>query len=157
MNDGMSGRSFIIGALVFTTAGFLSVLSGCVSAPTPHLVKLPVSETTVLAGNDLIASWFYDLHPDCTPAALPTVKVTQTAAHGEVVIRSDGEHYTEYPPTNDRHPCNKKKSPAVAVIYTADRSYVGPDGFTVKAIFEDGLVLEKQIAITIKPRPALNP
>jgi hypothetical protein len=91
-------------------AGFLAIASGCVSAPPPPVAtKLPVSETTVFAGNDLIASWFYDLHADCTPAALPTVKVTQTAIHGEVVIRSDGERYTEYPPTNDRHPCNKNK------------------------------------------------
>jgi hypothetical protein len=151
-------RFNLVRATLLMAAGFLAIASGCVSAPPPPVAtKLPVSETTVFAGNDLIASWFYDLHADCTPAALPTVKVTQTAIHGEVVIRSDGERYTEYPPTNDRHPCNKKKSPAVAVIYTADRTYIGTDSFSMKATFESGVVMEKQIVITIKPRPAPNP
>ena len=145
-------------ATFLAAAGFLLIVGGCANTPPPQVSANPiVTEKTVLAGNDWLAYWFYDLNADCTPAALPTVKITQAATHGEVAIRSDGQLYPKYPSTNDRHECNKQKSPAVAVIYTADRTYVGMDRFSVKATFAEGIVMERQFLITVSPRVAPSP
>jgi hypothetical protein len=128
---------------------FAILIGGCVSAP-QNGAKSTVIQKTTFAGTALPVDYFYAVHPDCTSAGLPTIEVTRTASHGSIRVQNV-DHFTDYPSTNQRYECNKKKSPSVAVVYTSEKTFVGVDRFTVKCVFPSGVVRTKEFVVTVEP------
>ena len=134
--------AYAVGALVAI------VMGGCVTTSQTKPV-----EKTAFSGTALNVWYFYSVEIDCTSGGLPTVSVTSAASHGSVQIQNV-EHFTEYPSTNQRYECNKKKSPSVAVVYTSGRSFVGVDRFVVRCVYPSGNVQTKEFVLTVEQPPS---
>jgi hypothetical protein len=127
------------------------VVGGCATAP-QNAQEPKLIEKTTFTGTALNLWYFYSVQMDCTPDDLPAVSVTRAASHGSVKIRSV-DHFTEYPSTNPRSECNKKKSPSVVVVYTSEKSFVGVDRIEVKCLYSSGRVVTREFAITVEQPP----
>jgi hypothetical protein len=133
-------------------AAVAMLIGGCVTSP--QGVPTPkAAQKTTFSGATLFVWYFYAVEMDCSSGGLPTVWVTNTASHGSVEMRNV-DHFTEYPSTNQRSECNKKKSPSVAVVYTANKDFVGVDKFTVKCVFPAGNVLIYNYQIVVEKPPS---
>jgi hypothetical protein len=128
----------------------------------PNLGAVPLSEAasahvqkTTFSGAVQPVWYFYSLNPDCTSAGVPIVEVVQAPFHGSILIENV-KHFTEYPSTNQRYECNRKKSPGVAVVYTSEKSFVGTDRFAVKSVFASGNVQTKEFVVTVDPPPSAH-
>ena len=141
----------IVRAAYVATAIVGILIGGCVTTPQAVPGAKAVQKTT-FSGTALSVYYFYAVQMDCTSAGLPTVWVTSGASHGSVELQNV-DHFTEFPATNQRFECNKKKNPSVAVVYTSDKTFVGVDRFTVKCVFPAGNVTTEEFLITVeKPR-----
>ena len=142
-------------AAYVTTAIVGILIGGCVTPP--QAVPGPKAlQKTTFSGMALNVYYFYAVQVDCTSAGLPTVWVTSAASHGSVELQNV-DHFTEFPATNQRYECNKKKNPSIAVVYTSDKSFVGFDRFTVKCVFPAGNVTTQEFLITVEKSPAAQP
>ena len=144
-----SVRDYAALAIVGMLAG------GCVTPPQSAPRSKAVEKTT-FSGQALVVYFFYAVQIDCSSAGLPKVWVTGAAAHGSVALKNV-DHFTEYPATNQRFECNKKKNPSVEVVYTSDKNFVGVDRFTVKCLFPAGNVTTEEFLITVEKSPATEP
>jgi hypothetical protein len=127
------------------------LIGGCVATP-PAVPGSKAVQKTTFSGTALSVYYFYAVGTDCTSAGLPTVWVTSAASHGSVELQNV-DHFTEFPATNQRFECNKKKSPSVAVVYTSNKTFVGVDRFTVKCVFPTGNVPTEEFLITVEKTP----
>ena len=145
-----------------------AMLVGCISAPpnsaksaavsAPPSVAPSSTETkpfqkAAFSGVPETFAEFSQVNPDCTSAGRPTVIVTHAASHGSVEIKNDTESYANFPSNNQRYECNKKKFPSVSVVYTAEKSFVGPDKLSIKRVSRFGEVLTQDYVITVEQLP----
>jgi TonB family protein len=132
------------------TAGLL--IAGCANAPRPAPQPDAV-KMSAFSGQAQRVQFFYSINADCSSSDLPTVWAISPAAHGTVEFRNE-DNFTEFPSTNQRYECNKKRSPTIAVYYTAAKSFVGIDRFKVKCIFPAGNAVTKEFLLTVeRPQP----
>ena len=141
----------IVRSAYIATAIVAMLISGCVTPPQGVPASTAIQKTT-FSGRILNVWYFYTVQMDCTPGELPTVRVTSAPSHGSVQLQNV-EHFTEFPATNQRFECNKKKSPSVVVVYTSNKTFVGVDKFTVKCVFPSGDVQTKEFLITVEQLP----
>lgn len=146
-------KTKIVRAAYVTTSVIGILIAGCVTTPPAAQGQRAVQKTT-FSGTALSVYYFYAVQMDCTSAGLPTVWGTSAASHGSVELQNV-DHFSEFPATNQRFECNKKKNPSIAVVYTSDKTFVGVDRFTVKCVFPAGNVTTEEFLITVeKPLPA---
>jgi hypothetical protein len=148
-------KASIVRSTCVATAIVGILIGGCVETPQSDR-GLKAFHKTTFSGTSLSVWYFYAVQMDCTSAGLPTVWVTSAAAHGSVEIQNV-DHFTEYPATNQRFQCNKKKSPSVEVIYTSDKNFVGTDKVTLKCVFPAGNVTIRKFQITVESPPTNQP
>ena len=84
----------------------------------------------------------------CTPAPLPTVRVTQPPKAGVLTIRKALLTTGKIPG------CEKIKLPAQVVFYQAREGYVGPDHVNYEVTDSNGEVATYDVTITVKAGPA---
>src|SRR5262249_46590967 len=84
---------------------------------------------------------------NCTPAPLPTVRVTEAPKAGMLTVR--GPVLT----TNKIAGCPSLKTPAQVVFYQAKAGYQGPDHVRYEVTTEQGQVATYDVAITVKEAP----
>ena len=144
-------RTSIVRSAYIASAVVAMLIGGCVAPPQAVPASTAIRKTT-FSGRNLNVWYFYAVQVDCTTAGLPTVWVTSAPSHGSVEIQNV-ERFTEYPATNPRVECNKKKSPSVDVVYTSGKAFVGVDKFTVKCVFPSGDVQTKEFLITVEQPP----
>jgi hypothetical protein len=142
-----------------TVCTLSAMLVGCVIAPqngrnTPTVgapsAEIKPIDKTAFSGVPEKLGDFSELNADCTSAGRPTIVITQAASHGSVAIQNDAESYSNFPSTNQRYECNKKKSPSVGVVYTSEKSFVGTDRFKVKRVSHWGDVLTQEYVVTVE-------
>jgi hypothetical protein len=85
---------------------------------------------------------------NCTPATLPTVRVTQSPKAGVLVVRK------AVLTTDKIAGCPSLKTPAQVVFYQARADYAGPDHVSYEVTSADGEVASYDVTITVKPAPA---
>jgi hypothetical protein len=88
---------------------------------------------------------------NCSPAALPTIRVIEAPKSGTLTVRS------AMLTTNKIEGCPGLKTPAQVVIYTARTGYTGPDHVKYEVTNESGGVATKDVSITVKAAPAQSP
>jgi hypothetical protein len=91
----------------------------------------------VVSGKPLIVYWTAATNPDCTSAGNVEIRVTEGPEHGRLTIRRAGV-FPNFPESNPRSACNRRRVPGVEVIYTSQRGYVGSDNIVLEAFFPQG-------------------
>jgi hypothetical protein len=95
------------------------------------------ADKAVASGMPLQLYHAYATNPDCTSAGTVVVRVAQPPAHGRVSIQHTGV-FPNFPASNPRSACNRRRVPGVQVIYTSQRGYTGPDLVVLQALFPAG-------------------
>ena len=142
-----------------------SMLVGCVSAP-QNGRKNPgegmdlgefLVQRTAFSGIPEPVYDYLSVWPDCTSAGMPVVTITHPASHGSLLIQHDVESYPNFPSTNQRYECNKRKSPSAVILYTPDKTYVGTDSFSVKVVYSSGGTRKDHLVVTVERPPKDQP
>jgi hypothetical protein len=98
--------------------------------------------------NREIGHW-YSVHPDCSSAGLPVIRITGSPAHGAVSLRS-GSDFPNFPASNPRYRCNLRRVPSTQILYTPQPGFTGSDYLTTDIIFPDGASRQSNYSITVK-------
>ena len=86
-------------------------------------------------------------HKNCTPGALPTVRVIEPPKSGVLTVRR------AVLTTNKVVECPGLKTPAQVVFYQARAGYVGTDHVSYGVTSENGDVAAYDVTITVKAAP----
>lgn len=101
------------------------------------------------SGKQQRVEFFLGLHPDCTSTGIPTAHVVTPPAHGTVNF-AEGQEYSGFPPGNQRHDCNKQKSPALDAFYTSAPDYKGGDEFGIEVLYPSGAIVTRRFIMTVE-------
>jgi len=139
----------------------LTALLGLTSCVQQHTVGVPlvrpvivpvgphISPKTVASGVPTTLIFDISANPDCTPAQLPTARITQAPEHGTAeIVHSEG--YPSFPITNPRHVCNSHKFPNIALRYTSAPGFVGTDIVNLSLFMSNGTEIEYSFIVTVK-------
>jgi hypothetical protein len=125
------------------TAVVLSTIVGFVSVPAiAQTVNYSSAETTW--DKPVQLNFHASAHKNCTPGALPTVRIIEPPKSGTLTVR-------EGTLTTDQvSGCPPIKTPARVVSYQARTGYVGPDHLVYEVTSENGEVATFDITINVK-------
>jgi hypothetical protein len=84
------------------------------------------AEKVVPSGKPLILSQVAAVNPDCTSTGDMVMRVAQGPEHGRVSIRHTGI-FPNFPASNVRSACNRRRVRGVQAIYVSQRGYLGWD------------------------------
>jgi hypothetical protein len=101
-----------------------------------------------IAGKPVQLSYHASAHKNCTPAPLPTVRVTQAPKAGMLTVRPAVLRTTKVAD------CPRIKVPAQVVFYQAREGYTGSDHVSYDVTNSNGEVGTFDVAITVKAAPA---
>ena len=90
-------------------------------------------------------------HKNCTPGALPTIRVIEAPKSGMLTVRR------AVLTTERVAGCPGLKTPAQVVLYLARPGYAGPDHVKYEVTSENGEVATNDVTITVKAAPAQSP
>ena len=93
--------------------------------------------------------FLYWLEPDCSTPELPAVRVIEQPKNGTLAIES-GMGFSNYPQSNLRFECNKRKSDGISVMYQSNARYTGPDSTTVEIIWPNGQSTTRRFLLDVK-------
>ena len=124
-------------------------LAGCVttSGGSGDIRYLSWSKTTI-PGKTIWISFHYEVNPDCTLLAIPTVQVLAGPQHGTTSIRSENI-FPDFESSNIRHKCNSTKVGGINVYYTPSAGFRGSDQVTLRSTYKSGNVDEIKIRINV--------
>jgi hypothetical protein len=104
-----------------------------------------------IADRPMQLSYHASAHNNCTPEALPRIRVTEAPRSGTLTVRKavlSTDRLVGRPPV---------KTPAQVVFYRAHAGYVGADHVNYEVTSENGEVATYDVMITGKAGPAQNP
>ncbi len=107
------------------------------------------ADRSVASGYPLILSNLYSTNPDCTSSGKIVVRVTRSPEHGKVTVRDAGV-FPNFPESNIRSACNRRRVPGVQVIYVSQRGYTGPDFVGLQVNFPMGREATGRFPIQVK-------
>ncbi|MFH6782102.1 MULTISPECIES: hypothetical protein [Methylobacterium] len=103
---------------------------------------VPTVEKVVKPGQAQKIGWFVSVDPTCRSVGAWTVNLIEPPGKGRITVEQ-GSEYPEFPPTNPRSACNKRKVPATRLIYAAPPGAGDDDQFTIEIV--DPLGNAKQV------------
>jgi hypothetical protein len=92
---------------------------------------------TAVAGKPLKLYAAYSANPDCSSAGEVVVRVTQSPRYGRVAIARTGV-FPNFPASNSRSACNRRRVPGTVATYVAQRGYTGRDSVSLEVIYPTG-------------------
>ena len=118
-----------------------------------HTLAQDANYSSVEATSDkpVQLSYHASAHKNCTPAALPTIRVIESPKSGTLTVRR------AVLTTDKVAGCPGLKTPAQAVFYLAHAGYAGPDHVKYEVTTENGEVATYDVTITVKAAPAQSP
>ena len=135
------------------------IVVGCVMALAGGCAEIPAGRTgargaatqlrTVASGTNQQIGFFDFVNPDCTPGALPVVRLLKAPRNGHVSIKEEAD-YPGFSKDNQRYPCNLHKTPGVALFYVSNPGYVGEESFAVETFFPYGGYTTTQYSVVVK-------
>jgi hypothetical protein len=126
-----------------------------VSATTPAPASAPSAprtldlSRTVAADHKIRLDFLYSINPDCTSIGFAAIRVLEQPKHGKIAIEN-GTGFTNFPDSNPRAECNKRRSDGVVVIYQPDPGYTGTDSVDLDSIFPTGFLSKRHYAIDVR-------
>jgi transglutaminase-like putative cysteine protease len=112
----------------------------------PNTIDL---KRAVAAGGKLRLDFLYSINPDCTSIGFATVRVVEQPRHGRLTV-DNGTGFTNFPASNPRAECNKRRSDGVVVVYEPEPGYFGADSLDFDAIFASGSLSKRHYAIDVR-------
>ena len=113
------------------------------SAPETPAVSRTV---TGQAGRDLRIAVFASLRPDCTPGALPTIRLSEEPKHGKVTVKSGKVR------TTNLQKCLAAEVPAFVVFYRSSPDFEGQDQVALDVVSGDKRQIQR-ITINVTNNP----
>jgi len=92
---------------------------------------------TVIAGKPFKLYQAYSTNPDCSSSGDVVIRVTSPPSNGSVSIARGGV-FPNFPASNVRSACNRRRVPGTIATYTARRGYAGPDSLSIEMIYPSG-------------------
>jgi hypothetical protein len=128
----------------------------CVGLSISWVAPVALAETTAnymsieaTADKPVQVSYHASAHrSNCTPGALPTIRVKEPPKSGVLSIRK------AMLTTSKVAGCPPIKTPAQVVFYQARQGYAGPDHLTYEVTSENGEVTTYDVTVTVKETPA---
>jgi hypothetical protein len=112
----------------------------------PNTVEL---KRAVAAGGKLRVDFLYSINPDCTSIGFAAVRVVEQPRHGRITV-DNGTGFTNFPASDLRTECNKRRSDGVVVVYEPEPGYFGGDSLDFDAIFPSGSLSKRHYAIDVR-------
>jgi len=106
------------------------------------------ADKAVASGRPLKLYHAYSTNPDCSSAGAVVLRVTQPPQHGRVSISQTGV-FPNFPESNLRNACNRRRVPGVQATYVSQRGYLGPDFVGLQALFPNGRERSVMISINV--------
>lgn len=103
------------------------------------------SSVEVIGATPLPLGYYASANKNCTPAALPTLRVTQAPKHGALTAKR------AVLATSKIAGCPDLKIPAQVIFYQSRQDYVGPDHLAYEITSANGEVKSFDISIEVKP------
>ena len=100
------------------------------------------------AGKPVQLTYHASANKNCTPAAPPTIRVTQPPKDGVLTVRK------AVLTTDKIAGCPRLKTPVQVVFYQARADYVGPDHVGYEVTSSNGEVADYDVSITVKAAPS---
>jgi hypothetical protein len=104
------------------------------------------ADKAVASGRPLKLYHAYSTNPDCSAAGTVVLRVTQPPQHGRVSVSHTGV-FPNFPESNLRNACNRRRVAGVQATYVSQRGYLGPDFVVLQALFPNGR--ERSVSISI--------
>jgi hypothetical protein len=93
--------------------------------------------------------FLYSINPDCTSIGFATIRMIEQPKHGKITIEN-GTGFTNFPDSNPRVECNKRKSDGGVVVYEPNPGYTGTDSIEFNAIYSTGSLGKRHYAIDVR-------
>ncbi|ABC93863.1 hypothetical conserved protein (plasmid) [Rhizobium etli CFN 42] len=84
------------------------------------------TSATVISGSRTVIYQSSFVHPDCTTAALPRLKVLDGGKHGKIQIVHE-KVFPNFARSSPRYKCNGRKVDGAVVYYTPGAGFTGSD------------------------------
>jgi len=104
---------------------------------------------TMPEGGKLLLFGYTALNPDCTSAGEIVVRVMSAPSHGVVTMKR-GTTFPNFPSSNPREACNRRRAPSLNVEYRPERGFLGTDYITLDVFCPDGCNRTDQFTINVK-------
>jgi hypothetical protein len=104
---------------------------------------------TVVAGKPFKLHEAYATNPDCSSVGDVVIRVVSPPSNGRVSI-ARGRVFPNFPPSNVRSDCNRRRVPGTIATYTAQRGYSGPDSVSLEIIYPTGLLRQTSHSIMVR-------
>jgi hypothetical protein len=142
----MFGTSFPRRAILIGTL-FMLALGGAA------LGQVQSSERAVKgqAGQDIRIGVFASIRSDCKSGALPTIKLKEPPAHGNVTVKQGKLRTTNF------KQCLAVEVPAFIVFYKSKPEFSGTDAVTLEILETSGKTQYQHITVTVGSKPGGQP
>ena len=104
---------------------------------------------TVVAGKPFKLYQAYETNPDCSSAGDPVIRVSAPPSNGRVSV-ARGSAFPNFPPSNIRSACNRRRVPATIATYNARRGYTGPDSVSIEVIYASGNTRQQSFNLLVR-------
>jgi len=119
--------------------GFVAaVLAGLLSSVAWPGAASAQTTFNVATGHEVKVSSWVSINPDCTPTGQIVMRVTQAPQHGRVSIRNAAV-FPNFPSSNVRSVCNRRRVPGVEAHYRPESGYLGFDSVSLEMISPGGV------------------
>lgn len=134
-----------ISIISFVVIASSALSAGCVTQSADGVMNRSHTITAVSGERTRIKkSWH--LEPDCSSAAVPTVRVMQPPKNGNVETVAE----KTFPNAGGAYAkCNTKKVESAMSYYQSKSGYVGKDKVVLRESFRDGKVVDMNIDINV--------
>ena len=119
-----------------------------VSLLLPSIVQAQLTGTAA-SGHPVRIYYAYATNPDCSSQGQPVIKLAQAPQHGKVTI-SRGGVFPNFPASNIRNACNRRRVSGLEVYYVSQRGYTGTDTAAFEVIFPDGQLRQLTVFINVR-------
>jgi dienelactone hydrolase len=102
------------------------VWTGPAPGQTARIDGVPIFGKAMKPNTPAMIQQFVSLSPDCAPQAMPTVKLVQPPAHGDMTTEVV-EDFPDFPPTSPLAGCNGRRTQMLRLNYKSSSGFNGVD------------------------------
>src|SRR5215470_19735909 len=102
-----------------------------------------------VSGRPLKLSFFNSTNPDCSTVGRPTIRLIRAPEHGRITVTQTTD-FPNFPVSNIRNECNRRRVPGAAVYYVSQRGFLGTDYVEVEIIFASGTLRQQSFTINVR-------
>jgi len=102
-----------------------------------------------VSGRSLKLSFFNSTNPDCSTVGRPTIRLIRAPEHGRVTV-TQATDFPNFPVSNIRNECNRRRVPGAAAYYVSQRGFLGTDFVQLEIIFPSGSLRQQSYNINVR-------